>query len=137
MTALAADRITNISKRDGVRYVDPVAASALIYAGALVVLNASGYATKGSTATGLIARGVAVRQVDNSSGADGDEDVETEAGVFDFINNGGITRAHIGDLAYIVDDQTVAETDGGGTRSAAGTIKDIDSVTGRVFVKVG
>ncbi|KAK0329991.1 hypothetical protein LTR94_034588, partial [Friedmanniomyces endolithicus] len=38
-----------------------------------------------------------------------------------------ITRAEIGDPAYIVDDQTVAKTNGGATRSVAGTIRDVDA----------
>lgn len=133
--ALSADRAT--PKRDGKQFSDPVAASAQIYAGALVVLNATGYAAPGSTATGLAARGVAQANVDNSAGADGDLNVPVEAGVHRFRNDGTDTvdRTHIGGLAYIVDDETVASTDGTGTRSAAGTIVDVDSVG--VWVDVG
>ena len=38
-----------------------------------------------------------------------------------------ITRAEIGDVCYIVDDETVAKTNGTSTRSAAGTIRDVDA----------
>ena len=38
-----------------------------------------------------------------------------------------ITAADIDASAYIVDDETVAKTDGGGTRSIAGTIKQVDA----------
>lgn len=126
MAALTQDR--NTPWRAGDEYVDPVAASTTIYAGALVVLDASGNAAPGSTATGLTARGVAQDQVDNGSGAAGDEVIETEAGEHRFDNDGTDTcvRTDIGGTAYIVDDHTVANTDGTSTRSSAGTITQID-----------
>ena len=37
-----------------------------------------------------------------------------------------ITQAEIGDACYIVDDETVAKTSGGNTRSVAGEIVDVD-----------
>jgi hypothetical protein len=127
MPALTKERNTPV--RTGQRRSDPVAAATTIYAGALVVLNAAGNAVPGSTATGLKARGVAQATVDNSAGGAGDLRVESERGVFRFGNSAGadeITRTHIGATAYIVDDQTVAATDGTATRSAAGTIIDVD-----------
>lgn len=126
MTALAQDRAT--PRREGVLYNEPVAASTTIYAGSLVVLDASGDAAPGSTATGLTARGVAQAHVDNSSGAAGDKAIETRAGEHRFENDAtdAIDRTHIGGDAYIVDDQTVAATDGTSTRSKAGTITDVD-----------
>jgi hypothetical protein len=120
MTALTADRDT--PRRDGVQYSDPVAAATVIYA--------SGDAVPASTATGLIVRGIAQEHVDNGAGAAGDLRVETRRGVFRLANSAAadlITRAEIGDTAYIVDDQTVAKTDGTGTRSAAGVIRDVDA----------
>jgi len=131
MTALTTDRAT--PARDGERYSHPVAATAKIYAGSLVVLNATGYAAPGSTATGLIAAGRAEAQVDNSAGADGALSVEVSTGVFRFVNEGDITRAHIGDSAYITDDQTVTAVTTG--RSVAGTITDVDA--SGVWVKIG
>lgn len=127
MTALAKDR--NTPRRDGIQFHDPVAASTTIYAGSLVCLNASGYAVPGSTATTLKARGVAQEQVDNSAGAAGAQEIETRRGVFPFANSSStdqITRADIGSTAYIVDDQTVAKTNGTSTRSVAGIVRDVD-----------
>jgi len=100
----------------------------LIHAGAIVVLDASGDAAPGSTATGLKARGVAKAPVDNTGGAAGDKHVDTRKGVFRFANDGSVARADIEGTAYIVDDQTVANSDGTGTRSALGTIKHVDAV---------
>lgn len=133
MVALAADKAA--MKRDGKRRNDPVAANVQIYAGALVCLNATGYATPGAVATTLTTRGVAQENVNNVGGADGALTVETESGVFHFANDGTIARADIGNTAYVVDDQTVADNDGTGTRSIAGEIIDVDA--DGVWVDVG
>jgi hypothetical protein len=128
MVALTKDR--NTKRRDVVVFSDPMAASAKIYAGALVCINAAGYAVAGSTSTTLKVRGVAQEQVDNSTGAAGAQLVNSRRGCFPFINSAAadeITRADIGATAYIVDDQTVAKTNGTNTRSAAGVIRDVDS----------
>ncbi len=125
MAALTKDR--NTPERDGRLVGHPVAAGKVIYAGSLVALSATGYATPAATATGLKGLGRAEGHVDNSEGADGDALVTVARGCFAFANSGDITRAHIGSSAYAVDDQTVAATDGTGTRSAVGTIRDLDA----------
>jgi hypothetical protein len=123
MAALIQER--NTPERSGQVVCDPVAAGVKIYAGALVVLDASGNAKPAITATGLKGRGRAKETVDNSTGAAGDVFVTVERGVFAFANDGNVTRTHIGGSAYAVDDQTVAPTDGTGTRSAVGIIRDL------------
>lgn len=125
--ALTKDRDTPY--REGVMIEDPVAAGATIYTGALAALDSSGYAVPGSTATGLTARGRAEEHVDNSGGSNGDKKVVIRQGIFRYANDNSDTvdRTHIGATAYIVDDETVAANDGGGTRSAAGEIVDVDS----------
>jgi hypothetical protein len=125
MAALTADR--NTPRRDGVQFSRPVAATAHIYAGAIACLSATGYATPGTVATTLKKPGIAQEEVDNSAGADGDLTVLVRHGVFRVANDGTITIADIGNSAYIVDDQTVADNDGTGTRSLAGTIVDVDA----------
>ena len=128
MTALAADRNTPV--RSGTDFVRPVAATTIIFAGSLVCLNAAGNAVPGSTATTLVADGRAEEYVDNSAGAIGDKTVRVRKGVFRFANSASgdaITKAEIGDDCYIVDDQTVAKTDGTSTRSKAGKIVDVDA----------
>lgn len=115
----------------------PMKAATKIYAGGIVVSDA-GYAAPGRTATGLIALGVARKDVDNSAGANGDLLADVERGPFPFNNSGGgdaITLAHIGKDCFIVDDNTVALTDGYGTRSKAGRIVDVNS--SEVVVEVG
>lgn len=126
--ALSADRDT--PERSGVDFSFPVAAATKIYAGALVCLNAAGNAVPGATSTTLIAVGRADEQVDNTGGAIGDKVVAVRKGVFRFNNSAAgdaITKAEIGDSAYIVDDATVAKTSGTNTRSVAGKIVDVDA----------
>ena len=127
MTALAKDRDTKARTGDKINL--PVAAATTIYAGALVALDASGNATPGATATTLTGLGRAEEHVDNSGGSAGDKRVEIRKGIFLFANSASsdeITRAEIGDDCYIVDDQTVAKTNGSSTRSVAGKVFDVD-----------
>lgn len=136
MTALTKDRNTPV--REGELFSFGVATNVKIFAGSIVMLNATGYATKGATATGQIAAGRAEALADNTGGADGAISVDVRAGVFKFANSAAgdaITIAEVGDTCYIVDDQTVAKTDGTGTRSAAGKIVGVDS--DGVWVRIG
>jgi len=137
MTALAVDR--NTARREKRSFVDPMAAAVKIYAGSLVVLDASGNAKPGVTATGLVARGRAEEQMDNTAGAIGAKSVRVESGTFAFGSDGTLTRAYINKTVYIVDDQTLAATDGGATRSAAGTLRDLEGsgATAVAWVEIG
>lgn len=128
MTALTAERDTR--RRDGRRLTLPLSASKVL-AGAIVVMDqATGFAKKGLTATTVMAVGIATETVDNSAGAAGDLSVPIDRdGWFKVANSAAadqITRADIGKTCYLVDDQTVAKTDGGATRAAAGRVRDID-----------
>jgi len=128
MAAMTEDR--NTLRRDGVDYKHPVKAATTIHAGALVALDASGWAVPASTATGLVMVGRAEARADNGAGANGDIAVRVRRGVFRFANSAEadlIARAEIGDTCFAVDDQTVAKTDGSESRSAAGIIRDVDA----------
>lgn len=124
---LTADR--NTLAKEGNFINPPVAAAKKIFAGALVALDASGNATPGAVATTLKSAGRAEEFVDNSAGAAGDLKVTIRKGIFKFGNYASdlITRADIGNPCYIVDDEQVAKTNGGATRSVAGTIFDVDT----------
>lgn len=126
--ALTQDR--NTPYQDGELITVSVAANAVIHAGAMVVANASGYAAPGSTATGLTYLGRAEEAVDNTGGANGALTVMVRRKkAFKFKNYGAdpVTQASLGKVCYIVDDETVAATDGTGTRSAAGKVIGLDS----------
>lgn len=129
MTALSQDRNTPQSAGD--LREGAVAASQLIYAGAIVMRNASGYLVKASAATALIGAGRAEARADNSAGSAGDLTLRFRAGTYRFANSASgdlITIADIGKPCFAVDDQTVAKTDGSGARSIAGFVDQVDTL---------
>lgn len=127
MAALTQDRPT--PEREGRLVSDPLAANAVVFAGALYVLDAAGNATPATAAAANPVRAVALAR---ASQPDGDQRVEGALGVFRFDNDGNsITRADIGSDAFVVDDQTVAKT---GT-AKAGVVVDVDEAG--VWVRIG
>lgn len=126
----------NIKRREREFRDLPVKSASVIIQGGLVVMSGA-FATKGITALSLIAIGIAQADADNTSGADGAISVSVRTGCFAFVNSAGaaVDRSHIGKTVYIEDDETIASTDGGGTRSAAGVCFDVDS--SGVWVTIG
>lgn len=125
--ALSADR--NTPRLEGDILSFGVVAGALVYAGALVMLNVSGYVTKGQAATGLFGVGRAEERATGGA-ADGDVTMRVRAGTFRFANSAAgdqITIADRGKVCYAVDDQTVAKTSNSGARSPAGFVADVDA----------
>lgn len=118
-------------KRPGNQASFPMAAAALIYGGTIACLNASGLAVRGSTSTTLKAVGVAEATFDNSAGAASALNVNVERdGIYRFNNSAAgdqITLADVGNDCFIVDDNTVAKTNGTSTRSVAGVVRDVDA----------
>lgn len=129
MAALTQDR--NTKRRPPTQRNAPVAAGVRIYEGAGVVLDPTGYARPARVAVGDKSLGRAIFRADNSAGVAGAISVEVEN---DFAYAWGNSAAgdaiaftDIGALCYWVDDQTVAKTDGTGTRSVAGRIYNVTS----------
>lgn len=130
MTAITTERDTQ--RRAGGQAAYPVLAATKVLAGTLVALTAAGYAQGGAVATTLKAVGVAEATADNTAGASGDIKVTVRRdGWHRFANSAAgdlITIADISANCYIVDNQTVAKTDGTGTRSVAGKVRDVDAL---------
>ncbi|MCA8016164.1 hypothetical protein [Burkholderia vietnamiensis] len=128
MPALTADR--NTLSRSGLLFSYPAKSGVLFFVGAIAAIDtATGFATKGATSTTLKGAGIVQEQVDNTEGPDGAVNITMRRGQWLVGNSAGadqLTLKDVGSPAYIVDDQTVAKTDGGGTRSIAGTVVDID-----------
>jgi hypothetical protein len=103
---LSAD--TKNEYRVGVDLALPVDDGDTIYAGALVCVNADGYAVAGADAAGLLFMGVAREHADNSAGQDGDITVLVRRrGLFKMLLATEITIANVGDSVYIADDSSV------------------------------
>lgn len=126
--ALAADR--NTPMKDGELVAVPIAANVKVYAGGLTAANSTGYATPGAAAATLTYLGRAEETVDNTGGAAGAKTVLVRRGkAFKYKNSGAdaVTQAEFGKTCYIVDDETVAKTDGAGARSAAGKVVGVEA----------
>lgn len=127
MVALTADRNTPLKSGD--LRVGQVGAATKIFKGAIIMRNAAGYLIKGATAVGSFGAGVAQTLVDNTAGANGALSVSWRPGVAYLANQPGdlCLVTDIGAKCWIVDDQTVAKTNGTATRSPAGVIEDVDA----------
>lgn len=98
----------------------------VIFQGGLVMVSTTtDLLLNGATATGAVGAGMAMESVDATDDATLYCTVSMLPARW---NNSGATiaKGNIGALCYIVDDEAVALTDGGGTRSPAGTIVDVD-----------
>lgn len=125
--ALTNDR--NTPHKDGELVPVPLAA-VKAYTGGLAAINAAGFATPGAVATTLKYFGRFEETVDNSAGAAGAKSVLVRRNkAFKWLNHGAdpVVQADLGATCYIVDDQTVAKTNGGNTRSAAGKVIQVDA----------
>jgi len=122
-TALTANRDTPSAVGD--RISIGVFTNVHIYAGAIVAVNSSGYSVPAANASGYTVLGRAEEEVDNTGGATDAEQISIAVGTFRWVNN-GISDANIGDIAYVVDDQTVSLTNGSYS-TIAGVIRWVDS----------
>lgn len=111
MTALTAAK--EVLEKGSKRIQLLVAASTVIYKGALVKINAAGYAAPCAAEAGAVFVGTAMETVDNSSGAAGDLtiDVDAEPEIF-YVAGTGFTQAMVGEKMYASDDQTASTTQG-------------------------
>ena len=113
---------------NGAKYLSlPVKGATTIYQGAVVAIDANGYAIPGKKAVSITAAGRAEETVENS-GADGELVIRVSRGVFVFDNtattSNKITKAHVMQLCYMEDDHTVTALATGA--SAAGRVIRVD-----------
>ncbi len=128
MTATTKDR--NTVFKDAELVAIAIAANAVIPAGVIVCANATGFAVNGSTSTTLTYLGRSEEAVDNTGGADGAKTIQVRRGkLFKWANEGTdlVTQVSIGKPCYIVDNQTVAKTNGTNTRSAGGVVLAVEA----------
>lgn len=126
--SLNADR--NTLEKEGISIPVPVAANVTIFAGALVVANATGFAQPGAVATGLTYLGRADQYINNAGDAAGAQTVLVKRGRAFYFNNSAtdpVGQASQGKPCYVVDDQTVSATNGSNTQSPAGIVIGVDA----------
>ncbi len=142
MTALADNRLTDEKGDSPIARTFPalpVAASTEIFQGSMVAINLSGYLVPASADPTLRVLGRAEEYVDNSTGSAGDKTCKVKRGIFGWVNSAGtlaVSDAHVGRIAYAVDDQTVAIRNPLGAYPVAGRVYDVDA-DGNVFIEHG
>lgn len=121
----ALTNVRDTSELGGKYIALPVKGATTIYQGAIVAVDANGYAIPGKKAASLKAAGRAEETVENKGG-DGEAVIRVARGVFIFENStsGKITAADVLSLCYMEDDQTVTKTGTGA--SVAGLVIRVD-----------
>lgn len=137
MAALTNQRDTPHLSDPPVSMVDQaVKTNVKLFRGGIVVTDATGYGIPAATATGLICVGIcdpqdaATAVIDATGVASGGKIARVAEGCHRIGNSSAgdlIGQTEIGKVCYLVDDQTVAKTDGTGTRSKAGVVENVDA----------
>jgi hypothetical protein len=128
--ALSADKdIPERAAPGSQLFADVGTDSTQYYKGGIVCIStATGKVVKGATATTQVAIG---RCEENYlTGTSNTRKIKARIGCFKYANSAAadaIAADDIGKACYIVDDETVALTDGTGTRSRAGIVAGVDS----------
>lgn len=127
MPALTTDRRT-VERSGSIRELG-VRAGVTVYAGAMAAVDVDGWVVP---AAAVLAHRVIGRAEARVAGGavHGAERIRVVTGIYRYGNSAAgdlITRAAIGQPAYVVDDQTVALTSAANTRPVAGTIFDVDA----------
>lgn len=125
MTALAANRPTEFLEIGCRRWrTFPVAADVVIWAGALVAINASGNLVPVTAASQKVV-GIACTEINTTGLAAAAKELEVDHGIPLLGNSSAgeaLTKAHVEDTCYAADDQTVSKTDGGVAQVTTGTV---------------
>ena len=121
----ALTNVRDTSELGGKYIALPVKGATTIYQGAIVAVDANGYAIPGKKAADLKAAGRAEETVENKGG-DGDAVIRVSRGTFEWetSTSGKITAADVLGLCYMEDDQTVTKTGTGA--SVAGLVIRVD-----------
>lgn len=125
--ALTQDRRTD--RREITNEHIGVAGGAKLFAGAMLAMDTDGYLVPAAATANLKVLGRCCDYVDNTAGADGAVLGRVEYGCYRWNNSASadeITKLHIGQIAFAVDDEQVALTDSAGARPAAGRIVWVD-----------
>lgn len=142
MTATTENRLTDEKRESPIaRFFPalPVAAATTIRHGVMVGINLSGYLVEVSADPTIRVLGRSEEYVDNSAGAAGAKTCKVKRGIFGWTNSSStlaVADAHVGRLAYAVDNQTVSLRNPLGTYPVAGRVYDVDA-DGQVFIEHG
>lgn len=136
MTELAADT-PQVQIGPVQEDTQPVAADAVIWAGAQVCWDADGYLVPASQTSGLVMAGIALEAVNNTGGDDGDLDCRFAWGHIAQLKTAELVQANIGKNVTVVDDSSVGKAGTTNPDIYAGTLVGIvDATTVLVAIRV-
>lgn len=133
--AAASEDVRRVKQGTGQEVPVPVAASTTLYEGTIVCADTSGYAAVGADTASFAVLGICTKQVDNSSGSNGDLTAIVERGQLERIATAVLVQADVGKNAVIADDQTVTDAAAATNDIAVGVIERFE--TGYAWVRVG
>lgn len=96
-------------EKDGVLRSTPMAVD-IIYRGAMVMHNTSGFLAPAATGAGGIFAGIAEEEVDNSGGSAGDKRCRHKLTGRYLLTGSGFVQGDVGETVYASDDQTITKT---------------------------
>ena len=133
MTATTTAR--EAKRKDGKLVSYPMAV-AKVPKGALVNINAAGYATNSTDASGETFAGVAYETVDNSAGSAGDLSIRVEtSGTFVFTDGGGNgAQTDVGVEFKVVDNQTITDAATTNSLKAGIAVESISATQVRIRI---
>lgn len=109
MALLAADKVINMKIGEGLEQLYPVVAADIIFKGALVSINAAGFAVPATDTAGETIAGIALDQADNSTGAAGDVDVLVISGVTArMLTQADLAQTTVGTIVTVLTDNEVS-----------------------------
>lgn len=131
----------NTEYRDGILFPVALLASALVLQGTFAVVGDDGYAISSANVGGADQKCIGIWECDaQNTGANGEVLGVVRRNKHVLVANSSadpVTQAELGSQIYIEDNQTVAKTDGAGTRSVAGLFMGFDTeYTTHVWVEI-
>jgi len=122
-------------RKDGEVISYPIAA-VKIPKGALVNINASGFATNATDAASETFAGVAYETVDNAAGSAGDLAIRVQTtGTFVFVDGGGNgAQTDVGIAFHVVDNQTITDAATSNNLVAGVAVESISATSVRIRI---
>lgn len=129
--ALSDNKFSNYKPSGGLIWNIPAAVD-IIYRGGLTMINAAGYAAPAGDTANCFLAGVALDEVDNSGGSQGDESVRVDIGgaaIKVTHEDGSMAQANVGDIVVLEADDEVTSAGTGTQDIHAGRIIEIVNAT--------
>ena len=124
----------NTDRKDFGHKAYPVMTNVRIFKGTLVAINATGFAVPATNAANQRVVGVADHGANNNPGASGALQVVVREGLYRFVAS-SITQAMVGQMMYVVDDQTFDDVIGTAAIKAGRLVEFISTTEGWIHVK--